>query len=189
MTKARILEVLASADALVPVADIAVALGVTPNAVRRHLADLRSQGLVREHVEKRTARGRPRFFYESVPQPSTTPPGERLASMLASALAIRSSPREVGRASAEGPPLDDDGVVSEMRADGFEPREERDGGRFVLVLEKCPFASVAAAHPGVVCSLHRGVADALAERAGRAVADLVVADPDRGGCRVTFSTL
>ena len=170
------------------VASLANELSITPNAVRRHLRELRMRGAVLEHVEDRNIRGRPRLLYELAVRPPGTDPNARLACLLAEAVATRRTPREVGRAAAGGPPLDDIGVFEAVRAEGFAPRLEpaRDG--FVLVLEHCPFAAAAATHPGVVCSLHRGAADALAERAGRVVTSLEVRDPVEAGCRLTFST-
>ena len=170
------------------VASLAADLSLTPNAVRRHLRALRIRGAVLEHVEERTIRGRPRLLYELAPVPPGNDPNERLARLLAEVVATRRTVREVGRAAAGGPPLDDIGILEAVRAEGFEPRFEDSPEGFVLVLQRCPFAAAATTHPGVVCSLHRGTADALAERAGRVVTSLEVRDPVEAGCRITFST-
>src|SRR5690606_9894065 len=50
---------------------------------------------------------------------------------------------------------------------GFEPRREAAGASVSeLVLEHCPFAVAAGNAPGVVCTLHRGIAEGVAETVG-----------------------
>lgn len=68
---------------------------------------------------------------------------------------------------------------------GFEPELRRRGDRVEIVLHNCPFESTAVDDPDTVCGLHRGIAEGLAERAGRVVVeDLITQDPRKAECRV-----
>lgn len=76
-----------------------------------------------------------------------------------------------------------DVVQAEMTRRGFLPARTYDGQRVGLILRHCPFAEVAAADPGTVCTLHIGLAEGLAEGlGGLAVEDLVTKDSHEAGC-------
>ena len=63
-----------------------------------------------------------------------------------------------------------------------------EGDRAELVLEHCPFAAAAEADPDLVCQLHRGMAEGLAEQIEGVVADgIVVRQPRAAGCRVQLT--
>ncbi len=55
-----------------------------------------------------------------------------------------------------------------------------------LILDRCPFQAAAAATPDVVCELHRGFIEGIADAAGATigVVDLIASDPRRAGCRL-----
>jgi predicted ArsR family transcriptional regulator len=72
---------------------------------------------------------------------------------------------------------------------GFEPHREagRPGtDRLDIVLGRCPFAASALMAPDIVCELHRGLADGIADTAPGdvTVVGLVVRPPRRAGCRI-----
>ena len=79
-----------------------------------------------------------------------------------------------------------DAFVEEMARRGFVPRVVDDGGDEVdVVLDACPFVDAAAADPALVCSVHRGLAEGVAEVADDIeVRGLRVEDPSRAGCVV-----
>lgn len=188
MTRERVLAAVAEAEAPVGIADVAASLGMTSNGVKRHLRALVERGLLTEQIERTTKRGRPRLVYVATPQARALDPGTRLATLLAAAVSSGRTVREVGREAASGPVLDEAGLVDAIAADGFEPVWNPGEEGRVLVLERCPYAEVAAGYTDVVCGLHRGIADALSTRAGRRVVRLEVMDPAVGGCRITFAS-
>ena len=188
VTRNKVLAVVADARAPIAIAEVAASLGMTTNGVRRHLRELVDAGYLTEEIERSSKRGRPRLVYApAARRPGTTDPAARLATFLAEAVSSGRSVREVGRASAQGPALDDEGLLKAVGAEGFDPEWKAGADGAVLVLKRCPYAAVAAAHADVVCGLHRGIAEALAARAGRRVLRLEVVDPAVGGCRITLS--
>jgi predicted ArsR family transcriptional regulator len=59
------------------------------------------------------------------------------------------------------------------------------GGTQDIVLNSCPFADLATEQPDMVCDLHLGLAEGIAERGGGlAVRGIILADPHQGGCRI-----
>jgi predicted ArsR family transcriptional regulator len=178
----------------VDVAELTEAFRLHHNAVRQHLAKLREAGLVVEEVESRGKPGRPRLRYRRHPRASgawgTPGPYERLALLLAEAMrkgqtaheAGREAGRRDGRRSARGAdPLD--ALEGEMDDQGFEPTRRNSGRDLGLVFQRCPYQTVAIANPGIVCQLHLGLIEGLAEQLGDLeIASLNPHDPRRGGC-------
>jgi predicted ArsR family transcriptional regulator len=191
-TRAAIVAYLMEAEEPVTVAELTDHLGLNHNGVRKHLAQLVSAGLVSEDLERRTSRGRPRLLYRLDPSAdvATDRPYERLAVLLATALATGDDPAEVGRRAggASGPtptatPLET--FSRRFENDGFSPSLRRRGARTELVLGRCPFAAAAIANPAAVCRLHLGLAEgAAAAIGGIQVDELVPKDPRRAGCRL-----
>ena len=70
---------------------------------------------------------------------------------------------------------------------GFEPVVETAAGRAEMIFAHCPFRDLAEAHPDVVCQLHRGIAEGVAELAGggEVVGFATLADPRP--CRVQLA--
>lgn len=58
-----------------------------------------------------------------------------------------------------------------------------------IVLDHCPFAAAASSAPGVVCTLHRGIAEGVAETVGDGwrVVGLEAHAPEQAGCRIVIA--
>lgn len=195
-TRRAIYHAIAAADRPIGVADLAEVVHVHHTVVRRHLAQLRSVGLVIESTEPPGGRGRPRLQYRlQGTARAASPDGDayrRLASMLAEVVRTGVSPRRIGRAMGEraaqrtAEAIDPvDALEREAALLGFQPRRRRTARGAELVLRHCPFAEVAAQDPQTICQIHLGLAEGVVEGHGGArVTDLVVRDPHRAGCRL-----
>jgi predicted ArsR family transcriptional regulator len=190
-TRDRLLRHLVEAAGPVPMASLTDAVGLNHTTVREHVAKLVAAGLVAEAREPSTnRRGRPRVLYRATPEAYRVVDGDRpyalLVDLLVDALASRDDPIEVGRrAGAALPPgaSPAPSLVSALARQGFDPRAAGDGRE--IVLGHCPYAHAAARAPEIVCRLHLGVAQGMADAIGGAtVVDLVARDPRQAGCRV-----
>ncbi|MFJ1706445.1 helix-turn-helix transcriptional regulator [Kitasatospora sp. NPDC088346] len=143
--------------------------------VRHHLTALVEAGLVRVHRDESAAgRGRPRLLYTAVPAREQLAAYQELVEVLALGYGTDPGARSeraerAGRAwGAAARPQDEVPLVARVMAEaerwGFQP-ELRAGGTEVA-LHGCPFLRNAERHPEVVCGVHQGLLDALAERAG-----------------------
>ncbi len=199
-TRHAIFRAVADAAGPVDVATLTARFELNHNAIRQHLAKLCSAGLVIEEVGPSTGRGRPRLQYRPALVTSgdwgIPSPYEHLAVMLVEALQSGRSPREVGveagrQLAATVPGVADPVECLEVLAAqrGFEPRRVERRGSVDLVLEHCPFQASATAAPDIVCQLHLGLAEGIAEAAGGTVevAALVARDPRRAGCRLKLT--
>ncbi|MBK9179838.1 MAG: helix-turn-helix domain-containing protein [Acidimicrobiales bacterium] len=201
-TRLRLYRYLRDADGPVDVAELTDLVGLHHTAVRQHLARLREAGLVDEARQATGRPGRPRLVYRAAgvePTLVVTDAYRRLSMLLADALraggppseAVRAAGRAAGRRAAEGVAID--GVTAfeeEARRLGFSPRRVARGRSVELVLERCPFADVAAADPALVCGLHLGLAEGLADAVGGVeVLGLTVRDPHTAGCRLRLRRL
>lgn len=192
-TRRTILAHLTDAKEPVSVAELTAHLGLNHNAVRKHLTQLVSAGLVLETSEARDTPGRPRLLYQLVP--ARPEPYERLAVLLATALRTGADPAAVGRDAAEtvnqpGPESPLDALAAQFEADGFDPVVRRRGRKTDIILQHCPYAAAAAANPDAVCRLHLGLAEGAADAiGGLRVERLVPKDPQRAGCRVAVTEL
>lgn len=186
------------------VRELADALGLHHSAVRQHLVLLTGSRLVIEEREAVTGRGRPRSVYRRAPGVlgvwGSENHFERLAAMLVDAMRSRAEPREVGReagrAIAVSPATQSgfrhstavDALTDLVAVHGFEPVPAGTAEAPELVLGRCPYASLATAAPEVVCELHRGLAEGMAEALPCAgpveVVTIVRKKPVEGGCRV-----
>jgi predicted ArsR family transcriptional regulator len=199
-TRHAIFRAVADADGPVDIATLTARFELNHNAIRQHLAKLCSAGLVMEEVGPVTGPGRPRLQYRpalaangdwGIPSPY-----EELSVMLAEMLRSGRGAREVGvetgRRMAAGLPDTADPVDRlEINAarHGFEPRRVERLSSVELVLERCPLEATAAAAPEIVCELHCGIAEGIAEASGGAVevTDLVARNPHRAGCRLKLT--
>ena len=194
-TRYRLFRYIADAEGPVSVAELTAYVGLNHNAIRQHLAVLKSAGLVSEELEVRTRPGRPSLLYRLHPEAAgkweTVGSYAWLAGLLAEAIKKKLSVREVGhlegrrRAVLDGD-ADATAVMEvELVRNGFRP-ERHDKGRTVdFVLGRCPFEEVAASYPSEVCQLHYGLAEGLAESIGDlSVERLVKKDPRVAGCRL-----
>ncbi|MDQ1496769.1 MAG: hypothetical protein QOI86_109, partial [Actinomycetota bacterium] len=81
-------------------------------------------------------------------------------------------------------PVDSLEIIAARR--GFEPRRVERRDSVDLVLDHCPFQVTATTAPDIVCQLHLGLAEGIAEATGGTVevTKLVARDPRRAGCRL-----
>ena len=171
-SRRRLLDVLRSRTTALDAAELAAATGLHVSTVRFHLDVLARAGLVRHRTEPAGGRGRPRLLYE--PASAAEAPENTGYRLLAGLLAAHwgGTPAErsrraenAGRAAATaqhlGPaPTVDDAlteVVALFAELGFEPDLTRDGDEATIGLHACPFRTVAADHPEVVCAVHLGM--------------------------------
>jgi predicted ArsR family transcriptional regulator len=193
-TRHAIFRRIAEAGGPVDVATLTAHVGLHHNAVRQHLAKLLDAGLIVEARAAPGGRGRPRLLYEVAPGADgrwgVTSPYERLSLLLAEVVRTGDGPLEVGRRAGRrstGTATATDGtteVTAAMEREGFEPEVHRHGDRVDVVLHACPYESTALAAPDIVCALHRGLAEGLAEGTDATVDELVARDPRRAGCRL-----
>ena len=183
----------------VAVSELVERFGLNHNTVRQHLAKLRAASLIDDVRDTPTGPGRPRILYHLTPEAAAgwndEGPYQRLSMLLLDLASGKSTAIEVGREAGRalgrevlevGDPLN---AMERAVADqGFAPRLERHGDKAELVLEHCPFAAAAEADPDLVCQLHLGMAEGLAEQIDGVVADgLVVREPRLGACRVQLT--
>lgn len=186
------------------VRELTEALGLHPSAIRQHLAKLVGAELVLEDRTVASGPGRPRSLYRRAPGVlgvwRSDNPFERLAALLVDVVRSGGDPRaagrEAGRAIAASPSVAADRAVRAVDAlqemvavQGFQPVVADEGGTSALVLGHCPYASLAATAPEVVCELHHGLAEGMADALTCAepieVTGLARRDPRDAGCRVT----
>jgi predicted ArsR family transcriptional regulator len=185
------------APEFVGVAELTDHFGLNHNAIRQHLAKLRDAGLVVEEHGPPSGPGRPPLRYRPVPgavaQWGGSSPFEALTLMLIELLRHDSTPREVGRraghrlAAEHGTNSDAvEALDAVARRLGFQPRLQPTRAGVDVVLERCPFVGPASAAPDIVCDLHRGIAEGIAEEApgDATIIELVVRPPKRAGCRI-----
>jgi predicted ArsR family transcriptional regulator len=194
-TRHGIFRYVADAGRPVGVAELTSHFGLNHNAIRQHLAKLLDAGLVIEATLQGAGPGRPRLVYEINPAAESRwgviGPYERLSLFLAEIIRTGDMPVDVGRragqdfqTAASSPEDVIANMTDTMARLGFDPEIRRRGRRFDVVLETCPFASAALADPDIVCSLHLGVAEGLAEGTDVIVDELVAKDPRRANCRL-----
>lgn len=184
------------------VRELAAGLDLHHSAIRQHLAKLIGAELIVEARQPAVGPGRPRSLYRRaagvVGVWSTENPFERLAALLVDAVRDGASPRDAGRDAGRSVARSQPAAMTSSRSaiealtelvavQGFEPVLD-DGDQPAIVLGRCPYASLATVAPEVVCELHRGMAEGMAEALACAEPVEVVAlhrtDPLRGGCRV-----
>jgi predicted ArsR family transcriptional regulator len=183
-------------ESAVGVTDLEARFGLNHTTVRQHIARLVDAGLLIEDTAPPTGPGRPRLVYRVAPGVEGTwhhdGPYERLGLLLLEMLQTGSSARDVGAAAgrrlATSHPggVDATTTIEECMAEqGFAPRRRERARGAELVMTQCPFPEAAQAAPEVVCDLHRGLAEGLADALGGVtVADLVARPPRRAGCRL-----
>lgn len=196
-TRFKIFQYIAEALNPVGVAELTDFVALNHNAVRQHLAVLKSVDLIVEQTEQRAVAGRPRLLYRLHPEVagkwSTPSPYAWLAGLLSRAIKNNLSPFDVGRAEGveragrrnEGDAMET--LESELTESGFRPSRSARGRQVTFVLQRCPLADAAAADPVTVCQLHRGLVEGLTEGLkGVQFERLSIKDPYRAGCRLVF---
>lgn len=198
------------ADREIPlgVAELVERFGLNHNTVRQHLAKLVGADLVEPVRDVPRGPGRPPVRYRLTARAAAEwnddGPYERLSLLLLEVATTGTSALEVGRAAgremavAESGSTDPvDAFTAAVTAQGFAPRtlpgaaDTADtaapggGDRVEVILDHCPFARAAEIAPEVVCALHRGMVEGLAEQVGGIrVTGFEVGAPRDAGCRV-----
>ncbi len=195
-------------------AEVAESLGLHANTVRPHLERMREVGLLAVHSDNRGSVGRPQNRYELAPdapslglEPPAFPVLARMLNEVAAAAGA--APRlsaeagaEQGRALASAaksamaaeahagrtPRPSCISAVTAMLAElGFDPAVVHDDNLATIAFTHCPYAELAAAHPEVVCHLHRGLVEGFVESIGGAGVDRFRTLADRDPCQVELS--
>lgn len=196
-TRQALFTVIREAPDPVGVAELSSRLGLNHTGVRRHLRRLREAGLVAMAPEPPSGRGRPPQSYcvspGAIERWQSPSPHAALSGMLLSVLMGEGTPRDVGRAygtrmaariAADDPVAKVEGAARRM---GFAPNREP-GPAGDIILNRCPFRDGARAAPHVVCELHRGMAEGVADATGTVrIEDLVVSRSKDGGCRLVLA--
>jgi predicted ArsR family transcriptional regulator len=203
-TRGAILALLDQAPGGMTAAELAAALGVHPNAVRKHLPALAAAGAVGARREATGRRGRPATRWRSAGPRHEQAAVRRLARMLVELVgeiggADEGRLEEFGARQAGGLGGAPDGraalldVLTDM---GFAPREttaasDARAGRAEVVLDHCPFADAVEAGEGrLVCALHRGISRGLVERTpGARLTGFEARPPVAAGCRIAAEGL
>jgi predicted ArsR family transcriptional regulator len=204
-TRVRLFELMGRLGRLATTDELASALDLHPNGVRRHLEHLQRAGLVRRD-SVRQPRGRPKDGWSV--DPDARPGGEEprgyqeLGQWLARAIPARpdnlrdveATGRMIGR---ELPQTDGPGPLASGLGDferavtwlGFAPRREADADleeRINYRLTNCPYRQAVEANQPVVCSLHKGILSGLLEtlEPEAEMTGFHPSDPNTGGCMV-----
>ncbi|MEO6944404.1 MAG: helix-turn-helix domain-containing protein [Lacisediminihabitans sp.] len=170
-SRREVLAVLGDAHEPMDATALAARVGLHITTVRFHLEQLENAGLIRREPTHGGHRGRPRVLFSITAAARNAEGHRQLAEVLADAL---SSDPDGGRAravaagerwadaNADGISLGADGdaatpLVQMLDRMGFGPVLSGDGDDRAIELLACPFRDTAAAHPGVVCSVHWGL--------------------------------
>jgi predicted ArsR family transcriptional regulator len=202
-TRRAIVELLERSAAGMTAVELAAALGVHANAVRKQLRALIDEGAVGAEREPTGRRGRPAVRYRAAPEAREAAAVQRLAGMLVELVGEigpdEAAVEEFGRRQAAGLASSEDGraaLLDLLTTMGFSPRETTRGpaggpGALEVVLGHCPFAHAVAAEGGrLVCVLHRGISRGLVELTPSARMTEFEAHPvERTGCRIAAKGL
>jgi predicted ArsR family transcriptional regulator len=188
--------------------ELATALDLHPNGIRRHLEQLHLGGLIRRDSIRR-GRGRPRAGWSI--DPDARPGGdqprgyEELGRWLARAVSaepdslrhIEQTGRAIGRelpsSQAGVAPTGEPGLGDFKRAVtwlGFAPQLEPEGpgdhDPVTVRLTNCPYRQAVQENAPVICTLHKGILSGLLEtlEPGTAIDGFTPRDPATAGCVV-----
>ena len=202
-TRRAIIEMLGSSAEGLTTVELARALGLHPNGVRKQLNALLRDGSVGAEREASGRRGRPAVRYRAADERREAAAAQRLASMLVELLGEMEPDEELveefGRRQAARLATTPDGraaLLNQLTTMGFSPREttavtSAREGRLDVVLGHCPFAGAVEADGGrMICVLHRGLSRGLVEMSstGR-LTDFEIRPPRRAGCRIAAEGL
>lgn len=198
-TRHAIFQAVAQAAAPLSIAELTDQFGLNHNAIRQHLGKLLEAGLVIEARAKGGGPGRPRLLFSLAPGVDSrwgvTGPYERISVLLTQVIRTGETPEEVGRQAGrrlkETVADSGDGVdtlVEGMARQGFGPEAHRNGRETEVILQTCPFATTAEADPEIVCAVHLGIAEGLAEGTDAIIDGLDPEVPRIAGCRLHVHT-
>lgn len=179
-TRHRLYREIAGSTAPLSATELADALGLHPNTVRLHLERLREAGLIEVEAIHRGTVGRPQHRYSLAPGApglGFDPPAHVLLAGMLAALAeatgadsgaARAIGHSWGRKTAERTASASclGLLAQELDRLGFEPAADADAtvdGSTRIDFLHCPFRELAEAYPELVCNLHRGICEGLAE--------------------------
>ena len=202
-TRRQIVERLERSAAEMTAGELASALGVRPNAVRKHLRALVGDGTVGARREATGRRGRPAVRYRAAGPRREAAATARLARMLVELVAEsgldEARVEEFGRRQAAVLAEPGDGraaLLDLLTTLGFSPRETTAAagaraGRLEVVLGHCPFRDAVGAEGGrLVCVLHRGISRGLVELTPDArLTGFEARPPEVAGCRIAAAGL
>jgi predicted ArsR family transcriptional regulator len=196
---------LARATAPRSTAEVAETLGLHANTVRPHLERMREVGLLAVHPDNRGSVGRPQNRYALAPDAPSLglePPAfPVLARMLTDVAAAAGAQAHLSAEAGadQGRELADlhtgrrprasclDAVTAMLAELGFDPAVVNGDGLATIAFTHCPYAELAAAHPEVVCHLHRGLIEGFVESIGGAGVESFRTIADRDPCQVELS--
>lgn len=191
-TQAKILGLLRRAPQ--PIASLAGALGVTDNAVRTHIADLRREGFVADVGARRDTGGKPARLYgltkegeELFPKAYALVLGELVREIAetqgrdrVAALLDRVGRRLAAEQTASGPtPARVVAAAAALRQLGADLDVQRVAGGWRLQGHGCPLSAVTASHPDV-CALAQTIIRTITERPVEECCDR--SNPERPRC-------
>lgn len=187
-TRHALYRALAGSKAPRSASELAGALDLHPNTVRLHLERLRVVGLVDVEAMHRGTVGRPQHRYSLAPGApglGFDPPAHVLLAGLLAVLAettgadgaaARATGRKWGR--TVGQRTSDRTCLTAMAQEldrlGFEPASDESAtvdGSIRIEFLHCPFRELAEAYPELVCNLHRGICEGVAEAGRGTVSD------------------
>ena len=202
-TRAEIFSWLVEQRAPASTEELAKAIELHPNGVRRHLERMQEAGLL-ERTRSKGRRGRPGDLWSVAP--GATPTGAQptgyadLARWLARAIPpgrnrlreVEKAGREIGRELAPEERAEDpvEGFRQAIASLGFSPEvEARNSNGFVCKLENCPYRASVMENQEVVCALHKGITSGLLTELlpNTKLTRFEPHDPERAGCVVTVS--
>jgi predicted ArsR family transcriptional regulator len=202
-TRARIFSWLVDQHGPASTEDLAKALELHPNGVRRHLERMAEAGLL-ERSRSKGRRGRPGDLWSVAP--GAAPAGAQptsyvdLARWLARAIPpgrnrlreVEAAGRDIGRELAPDPSAGDpvEGFRRAFASLGFSPEvEERSSTGFVCKLENCPYRASVMENKEVVCALHKGITSGVLAEVlpDTKLTRFEPHDPEQAGCVVTVS--
>ncbi|HSH61812.1 MAG TPA: helix-turn-helix domain-containing protein [Acidimicrobiales bacterium] len=184
--------------------EIAETLDLHPNTVRPHLERMREVGLLHVEADNQGTVGRPQHRYSLAAvapslglEPASSP---LLAGLLANVAAacepasddVAGAGRDHGRHVAmirteQGQRGCVQAVNAEMVDLGFDPVQSGDARTTTIAFTQCPFLSLAQAFPELVCHLHRGMIEGMAEVLGDARVTRFATLADRDPCQADLA--
>lgn len=179
----QVLDALMRSPVPLDTAAVAESLGLHVTTARFHLDQLVAVGLAHRRAGEEKRRGRPRMLYSPAGTARDEDARAQLIHVLAAALAresdtvpasIRAGRQWAGDFEPPDPADPAPGLVEVLDRLGFDP--EPASGQ--IRLRACPFRSAARENPQVVCSVHRGLIEQLADQAGGRAQLLPFVEPD-----------